>query len=121
MKVLIYTLALFALTACNKEKIGNHDIDCVIQFSDQPCDELIEIWQGDNKITLSQSTTEHTFKNGTINYRISGTTNGFGMYDVGFIFYRKYAELITEKYVYANEVGQNQPYNVTGSFELKKN
>jgi len=120
MKVLLFILA-FTLIGCNKEKIGKHDVDCVIQFSDQPCDEKIDIWQGDNKITLSQSTTEHTFKNGTINYRISGTTNGFGMYDVGFKFYRKDAELITEKYVYANEVGQNQPYNITGSFELKKN
>ena len=121
MKVLIYALALFALASCNKDKIGKHDIDCVIHFSDQPCDETIEIWQGDNKVVLSEPTTYTTFKNGTIHYRISGTTNGFGMYDVGFKFYRKDAELVFEQYAYANEVGQNQPYNVTGTFELKKN
>jgi len=122
MKAMIFILIGLCFFSCNKEKIGKHNVECYVQYQDHPCDELVEIWQGDAKITFSgtSKTEEFTLKNGTVNYRISGTTNGFGSYNVGFDLYRKDGGDSFSKYLYVWEIGSNQPYDVTGNFELKK-
>jgi hypothetical protein len=122
MKAIIFILIGLSFFSCNKEKIGKHNVECYVQYQDNPCDEVVEIWQGDIKITFSDASKaeEFTLKNGTVNYRISGTTNGFGAYNVGFKLCRKDGGDSFSKYLYVWEIGSNQPYDVQGTFELKK-
>jgi hypothetical protein len=122
MKAIIFILIGISFFSCNKEKIGKHNVDCYVQYQDYPCDEVVEIWQGDIKITFSDAskTEEFTLKNGTFHYRISGTTNGYGSYNVGFKLCRKDGGGCFSKYLYVWEIGENQPYDVQGTFELKR-
>lgn len=121
-KVTLIMLPFIALSlfGCNKEKIGKHNIECLITYDDKPCGETVEIWQGNKKVTLtgSDQTIEETFKNGTVHYRIYGSD--LGTYTPGFKFFRKDAELIHEDYCYHWESGFEN-FDKSGTFEIEKN